>query len=182
MIDIDKRPSRRRPGPRGATLFRYARFPAVILAAILAIAVGPAAASSASTVPATVSAASHARASGPIICLYCATIAQASWHYDGDGTGTVTVQGTNFTPGGPVAITYDYGSGQYQQVVYSTLYIWYCSPAGYCYRIKYGEFTATENGIPCGAIPGRGDVGVIVDAFDLTSGQDPSESIPTPCY
>jgi len=156
------------------------------LAAILVVAAGPLMASSANAAP-TASSTSHIKAtvlastsprltSRPACGFFCSTSIQVSWRYDGNGTGSVTVQGEGFTHGGLVGVTYDYGSGYYRQYTTASQTIcnrWYC--------VVGGQFTVTEPGIGCGDIPGHPGVGVIVDAFDYKSGLDPSQSIATPC-
>jgi hypothetical protein len=71
-----------------------------------------------------------------------------------------------FTPGGTVELVYDYGSGRYQLITTAD---------------ASGNFTVTEMGIPCGDIPGRPGVGVIVTATDLASGLYITQNYPTPC-
>ena len=81
-------------------------------------------------------------------------------------TGTLTLSGEFFTPNGVANVVYDYGSGQYQRLPVAD---------------ASGNFTISEPSIFCGDIPGHPGVGVIVTAFDLSSGQSTTQSYATPC-
>ena len=98
----------------------------------------------------------------------CPILDAESWQPDGNGrTGSLTFSGFNFTPGGRVDIHYNWGGGTFRRIVAAD---------------AAGRFTVTEGNIPCGDIsPG---VGVIVSAFDLSSGQNlitGDQSYSTPC-
>lgn len=82
-------------------------------------------------------------------------------------TQTLRLEGFCFTPGGSVRLIYDVGGYTYQQIVQAD---------------HGGHFTASQDGISCGPIPGHGDIGVLVDAVDETTGTDaPQQGYPTPC-
>jgi len=97
----------------------------------------------------------------------CPILVNESWQSDGNGfTGTLTLTGEFFTPNGVADVIYDYGSGQYRRLPVAD---------------ASGNFTISESSIFCGDIPGHPGVGVIVTAFDLSSGQSTTQSYATPC-
>lgn len=99
----------------------------------------------------------------------CPLLDAEQWQPDGRGHGSLTVSGFNFTPGGLADLIYEWGGGRFRKTVFAD---------------DRGRFTVTEPGIPCGDIPGRPGVGVIVSAFDLASGQSlitGDQSYATPC-
>jgi hypothetical protein len=73
--------------------------------------------------------------------------------------------GEFFTPGGTVVLDYNVGSSFYQQIVTAD---------------SDGTFLATEIGISCGPIPGS-QYGVIVTAYDQSSGKSTTKGFTTPC-
>jgi hypothetical protein len=96
----------------------------------------------------------------------CPMLINESWAPNGLGGGSLTVSGEFFTRGGTVDIHYDWGGGFYRRIIVAD---------------SNGDFTVTE-GLPCGDIPGHPGVGVIVTAFDLSSGLNTKDySYATPC-
>jgi hypothetical protein len=92
---------------------------------------------------------------------------EGHWHPDGNGqTGSLTITGRLFTPGGPFDVHFDYGGGQYRQIGRAD---------------ASGMFTIIQGALFCGDIPGRPGVGVIVTAFDLNSEQSTTVNFSTPC-
>ncbi len=94
----------------------------------------------------------------------CPFLTDESWRLDSLGRGSLTVSGQFFTPGGTVDIHYDWGGGLYRKITTAD---------------SHGSFTVTEGSLPCGDI--RPGVGVIVTAFDLSSGQYTTQNYSTPC-
>jgi hypothetical protein len=90
------------------------------------------------------------------------------WQLDSpfDGLGSLTLSGSGFTNEGSVQIVYNYGGGQYERFVQAN---------------SSGTFTVTEPFIYCGDIPGMPGVGVIVTAFDISSGLNTTGKYSTPC-
>ena len=91
-----------------------------------------------------------------------------SWRLDSppDEVGTLTLSGSGFTRDGKVSIVYDYGSGQYRQIVQAN---------------SSGEFTAGQSSLDCGDIPGQPGVGVNVTATDISNGLYATGKYATPC-
>ena len=101
----------------------------------------------------------------PDVVVTCHLINE-SYDPAGPDGGSVTVTGSNFTPGGHVAIVYTWGGGDNWgggQIEASTTA---CST---------GAFTYTAIGIQCG------DIGVCVTATDNCSGSSTTEWYSTPC-
>jgi hypothetical protein len=90
------------------------------------------------------------------------------WQLDDpfDGLGSITFDGEGFTHGGAVQIVYNYGGGQYERFVQASL---------------YGAIHVTESYLYCGDIPGMPGVGVIVTAYDNSTGLNTTRSYATPC-
>lgn len=78
---------------------------------------------------------------------------------------SLTLVGEFFTPGGTVVVDYNVGSSFYQQIVTTD---------------SDGTFRVTEGGIFCGPIPGS-QFGVIVTAYDVSSGKSTTKGFETPC-
>lgn len=95
----------------------------------------------------------------------CPTLYDESYKPNGEGGGEITLNGEFFTPGGTVEIVYNWGGGQYQQIVVAS---------------SSGDFTVSE-GLYCGDIPGHPGVGVIVTATDLSTGKYTTQNYSTPC-
>jgi len=172
--------------PGGARLFRYGAF----VAGILVITAGPLAASPAAAasrpadVAATTSATPQALFGLPPIGI------TANWHlytppgglYFSDRTGTITVYGKGFTPGGTVQVSLDTPSGVFEQTVTAAEPSFVCG-ARYCYPNPGGYFTVTEPDIACGNAPP--DVISSPDSFilatDQQTGTDGYADLATPC-
>lgn len=87
----------------------------------------------------------------------CPMLDGEQWVSEHNGYGALTLSGFNFTPFGQADVIYDWGGGQYRE-----------SP----FADAQGRFRVVQDNIPCGPIPGRPDgAGVVVSAFDLTTGQ-----------
>jgi hypothetical protein len=95
----------------------------------------------------------------------CPLLLEESWTPGALGIGSLTLQGGFFTPNGSVEIVYDWGGGFYQQILMADF---------------QGNFTTKEN-LPCGDIPGKPGVGVIVTATDIATGLYTQRSYATPC-
>ena len=82
------------------------------------------------------------------------------------GTSISNVIAVSFTPGGTVVLDYDVGGYNLQQFVIAN---------------SNGSFRSTEPGIVCGPLPESPPYGVIVTAYDQSSGKSTRQGFPTPC-
>lgn len=176
-------PARSRPGPgqAGARLPRRAAF----LAASLIMTAGSLAAGLAGAGPAAASVGAVSAPDAPPDPCQLPTAGpptiQATWQYDGDYLGTVTVVGCGFTADALLDVNLAMADWTYTQQVTASHKFLISIGDGVLVTMPGGSFKVIQSGVACGVNEDFAEGESAIDAYEPLSGADRSVNISTPC-